>query len=536
MSDDLFSSLPSELAIRILSLLSATMILTCRRVSKHMYTLTKDSQLWPLWPLEEAYHPKPVLFAATAQELEHIISRTQHLRALALSHKLTSSPPPFQRPTRTLFEDFTDLLDVTLLPGGQIMVTVHRRHFCAWWIPLGLISSKEDKGDKNGIRLIGMTTKLDDVYIAMSCFETSDEGKQVLQLNFMTIGALTVFKLPLSMDSDTSGLIAPISTVPLPYKTSQATSISNGRYLIYQVDPVSSPNEVHNNAFMVILVFDCVRLRFRQFRLSGIRAIGSTNFDFSIEGIIEQRTLVAKLVPEKPTKAVQVWLYQLPALNALGSPPAGEDPTTTIQPSDRFELKLSNGQWVSWVKLFGDRFVGIAIYDHTILQNRPGHVILHLLEICNDFTEDSGLRCFNKILVSRGEVLFPSHYARAELANSWGCVRRESQALFVDIPGQRHLRMIWSNQQNQPVLLTVDLDIILGENENQRPCGMVHKIRLDDTFGSSSVRVAVDAISGRCVYVLWTKNPVTGMDTRAARIFEGLGTICDNTCQDIHRG
>ncbi|KAH8810167.1 hypothetical protein DL96DRAFT_555250 [Flagelloscypha sp. PMI_526] len=536
MAEDLFSTLPSELAIKILNLLSSAMVLTCRRVSKRMYTLTKDPQLWPLWTLDEAYHPKPVLVAATTQELEHIISRTQHLATLALSHRITTSPPPFQRPTQTMFEDFTDLLDVTLLPGGQIMVTIHRRHLCVWWIPIGLIASKDDKGNKNEIRLIGKTTKLDEAYIAMSCFETLSEGKPVLQLSVMTIGVVTVFQMPLSMDRDAPKLINPITTVPLPHKTKEATSISDGRYLVYPIGQVLSPGEEHNHSFMTIVIFDCVRMHFRRFRLLGMQAIGSPNDHFSIEGIVKQTSLVVKKEQDQPTRVVRVWLYQLPILEAPGAPSSGGGDITNIRPSDRFNLDLSRRQWTSWVKLFGDRFVGIVINDQTVLQNQPGHVILHLLEICNDFTEDGDPRSFRKVLISRGETPFLFQYALAELANSGGRFGRKAQTLFVDIPGQRHLRMIWSNQQNQPVLLTVDLDVILGETEHSRTSGMIHKIRLDDTFGSSTtVRVAVDAISGRCVYVLWTKNPKTGMDTRAAKIFEGLGTVCDNTCQEIHR-
>jgi hypothetical protein len=110
------------------------------------------------------------------------------MTSLAFSHTITSSPPPFQMPTTTIFEDFSDLLDLKLLPGGQIMITIHRTHVCVWWIPSSLLScSKEEREGENKVRLIGKTTtKFEEAPVRVSWIERSNEQERLLQLNVMT--------------------------------------------------------------------------------------------------------------------------------------------------------------------------------------------------------------------------------------------------------------------------------------------------------------------------------------------------------------
>ncbi|KAH8810119.1 hypothetical protein DL96DRAFT_1821631 [Flagelloscypha sp. PMI_526] len=481
MAKDRFSPLPWELALKILRLLNPAMVVTCRRVSKKLYSLTKDAQLWTKWTRNEGYYPKPVflhtpsLSDVSVEEVEHFASRTHHITALALSHKLTTSPPPFQSSTSTVLEDCTDLLDIILLPGGQIMVCVHR----------------ED--------------------------------------------TVEIFIMPLSGDLNTPRLLRPAQSILLPPSVRpvwDAKSVADGRYIVNRIDRPWDDDWKHDLAFAV---FDCVLLQVKYIRLARVPWMFEKKWDLSVEGIVDETILVVKISREEPTKLVHVRLYPLPTLGWDVSPLAEGSQTPAVEPSAYVDINLSGEERVSWVKVFGERFVGVLVNDPSVLSDRLGQVTLHLLEICDDFIASAGTHPSRKLLISRGQVPFPLSYALTDLAMSFASVKREFKTAFVDIPGQRQLRMLWSNHQSQPVLLTVDLDAFLSGEEEPKIGGMVHKIRLEGTWRHSTPLVAVDAISGRCVYVNWMNNPETGKETRVARIFEGLGTVCDNTCREIHR-
>ncbi|KAH8798016.1 hypothetical protein DL96DRAFT_1720659 [Flagelloscypha sp. PMI_526] len=462
------------------------------------------------------YHPTPVfLFPSSfSSELEHIAARTHSLTSLALSQTNGLSSRGLQQPTTTISSNFTDLVGIRLVPGGQIMVAIHRRHLCIWFIPFSLLAC--DEGEREAT-LVGSTPKFEEELLGISYSEISEEGRSTLQLTVLERNVITVFQLPLSTDLNFVSEITVKTSISLNYGVTNVVPTSNGQFSLYFVDKVLTPGEDESSSFLVLDIFDCINFQSIRVRLWGISESQRFDSDFHVVDVA-QRTLVVRFVSPGPTRTAQIWLYPLPLVE-LDSSTYSKDAVTAIRPSGQFKTEILDGQWVNLVHVFGDRFVGVLIHDLKASEDEERRSLFHILEICDDFSvgidESHGPLLQEKLLVSRGLLPVPPDFAppKPPVSDSGGGI----QALFADIPGERQLRMYWSGYGPVSFLCTIGLDTILDDRWDElEEVVKVHKLSLRR---QASSLVALDPFSGRCVHVQWNTQ------ARVARVFEGLGIV-----------
>ncbi|KAH8806558.1 hypothetical protein DL96DRAFT_624766 [Flagelloscypha sp. PMI_526] len=341
--------IPLELKMRILALLPPAMILTCRQVSKHFFSLTKEPHLWASIAFPAGY-PKPIVFSdgTSSLELEQASAQMHNITSFSSPD---SSMPPFYFPNRptTITGNFKDVIDIRLLRGGQLLATLYRTHLCIWKVPMAPIQA----------RLLATTSNFQEPYIEVSVIEE----KSSVQLYIITQNFVMVYRLSLSVEPIGLMTLIPTAIIELTHKVPayQNQRFINNRYFVYLRDGFVKQGEQY-----AMCIVDCMNLQVRLVHLTGIEKIKTRVWGVSVIGIVA-RCLVVQLRTER----TYLCLYPLPEpdLEVISQP----DGVVSLAPSGRVVIQHSREQHIHWVRTFGDRFVGVLVTEAgKLMPSSPG--------------------------------------------------------------------------------------------------------------------------------------------------------------------
>ncbi|KAH8824753.1 hypothetical protein DL96DRAFT_219033 [Flagelloscypha sp. PMI_526] len=507
---DCFSSLPTEIVLRILRELSPLDIIICRQLSRHFYSLSKDQQLWEDWSstrFSEEYIPPPTFSTSVlgSQVFESIAARCHVLanRAWRPSEHLQRQDPNMHR---ILLHGGSKKL--WFLSGGEFLVVQFELPSNDFWMEIWHVPLLMQS--KTLPRLIASTRVSRGVFAFTHNVQDSKDG---VLLNIYTLICYGVEHFQIPLQSTNCGVVAPVSYTEVLSSPDMdgAKASSDGRFFwwplrIYWGDEDDIP--------VIFALFDTKFGQTTHIRLTDLWSPEDQGF-LQLEDIIKE-TLVVTRYNEIGTSISHILLYSLPSLDTSPSCVSYDDTfdlsdgRLSLPIASKFAFDLGETLEVSRFSSLGNNIISVGIVDTTTSIPAARFRLIKVLFPSRDAIPSNvapQLVELGEFDVQKDEDMGFKHYR--------GNARLSSLFVAQSPHNGSHLRLVWLSYTNYAILCTVALDC----EDNVKREGPISAILLNNSDFPRTI--ATDAFSGRCAYLVQGNDIRDGY--REVKVFEGFG-------------